>query len=102
MEVLFSRLKALRNETLQCRCNIIGPEAVGSWLAFPCYAAIPVNHIEPVGPSGIGSLRGIIEIIDQGRKLYPEILDTGVGYGSSFFEGVRISKYNIFLFVNRH
>ena len=91
-----------RNETFECGGNIIGPETIWPRLAFRCNPAIPVNYIETVGPAGVGLLRGIAEIIDYGRKLYPEILHTGVGDGSSFFEGVRRSEYHIFLFVNRH
>jgi len=90
------------DEAFECDCDVIGPETIWPRLAFRCYPAIPVNHIEPVGPAGIGFLYGITEIIDQGRKLYPQILHAGVGYGSSFFVGIRRSEYDLLLYVNRH
>lgn len=87
---------------LQCRCDISRLETKGTRFALPGDAPVPVDHIEAVRPCRVSPLRGIVKIVNEGRKLNPEILHAGTRHGAALIEGARCLENNIFFHVDRH
>jgi len=47
--------------------------------------AVSIDHVKPIGPSGIGSFRRVFDIVDQGGKFYPKLGQACPGHGGPLF-----------------
>jgi len=59
--------------------EVVGFEAEGAGRTFEDNAVVGVDEVEAVGPSGVGALGGVAELVEDGGELDAEFADAGSG-----------------------
>ncbi len=61
--------------------------------------AVPVNHIEAIGPARVSDFGGIVEFIDEGGNLKTQLYHAGSGQVHALFVTLRADDLNSLLNV---
>src|SRR5437764_15416462 len=70
--------------------------------AFVQDAAIPIDHVQPIRPARIRSLRRISEIVHQGGDLDVKVAHAALGDTASFVQAFRRSENYVVPDVRAH
>jgi hypothetical protein len=84
------------------RGQVVGLEAERAGLAFVGDFSLPVDQIKAVGPSSVGLLGGVAELIKDGGKLYTEFPHAGSGNKRAFLLIPRTGENDLLFDVALH
>ncbi len=75
--------------------NLSRQESVRTWPSLVSDSSVRVDDVEPVRPTGVGDFRGVLEIIDERRKLDTKLLNAVAGYRTAFIEATRAGEGDV-------
>jgi hypothetical protein len=80
----------------------VGMEAERTGLAFVGDAAILIDQVDAVGPSGVGLLGGVTEFVEDGGEFDSELANAGAGDQAALVFVARAREDNVVLDVRLH
>ena len=86
----------------QCCSELFRFESKWSRLALVGYAAVLVNQIDPIGPTGVSLLSRVAKFIEHGRKFDSQLTNAGAGNQGTLFFSFRTGEDNFVFDVAFH
>ena len=86
-------------DVLQCDSQFLWLESKRSGLALIGDLPFAVDQVNSIGPAGVGFLRGIVEAIEHGGKLYPQFANATARHKLSLLIIFRTGEDNLFFYV---